>query len=323
MLLATSAAWGQAPFDEVKQLAARIAAQIPAHATVALSFENRSSLSADDANRVRVSLEQQLRASGLDFGESETKLRIVASEDPDRYLLIAQTGSGVAMVSWNKPPRIASEFPMTIRRTAMCQQREPILDVRSSNGTLQVLEPSRLVQYIKKDGAWQMDHATNTPPDGPVSRDPRAQIGANGADRWVPGRDYMDGGERGFYYSKAVTGFGTLFAGTDGRTRLYGQKPEPLLVINNWGSDIVEIDSDCGAKKQVLATAPTSDDSQDRIQAFEFSGASYAAVSEPLPLAGLVTALWPADSPDSVTLVVHNNQTGTYEASRISLVCTQ
>jgi hypothetical protein len=168
-----------------------------------------------------------------------------------------------------------------------------------------------------------MDRATNTAPNTPVSREPRGRIAADETDRWVPGRNYMDGGERGYFYTKAEIGFGTLVAGIDGRTRLYGPRPEPALVINNWGSDIVAIESNCGSKKQVLATAPTTEDSHDRLQAFEVSAGSYAAVSEPLPLAGPATVLWPSESPDQVTLVVHNSQTGMYEASRISLACAQ
>jgi len=114
-----------------------------------------------------------------------------------------------------------------------------------------------------------------------------------------------------------------LLAGVDGRTRLFGSRPEPLLVIGNWGSDIVAIESNCESKKQVLATAPTSDEPQDHLQAFEVSSGSYSPVSEALPLPGAVTALWPSEFPDQVTLVMRNSQTGMYEASRISLACAQ
>ena len=45
--------------------------------------------------------------------------------------------------------------------------------------------------------------------------------------------------------------------------------------------------------------------------------------SDPLPLPGPVTALWPAETRSQATLVVHNLQTGEYEASRLGLACTQ
>jgi hypothetical protein len=309
----------------VTQLGVKILAQAPAHAPVSLSFENRSSLEAAEAAAVRTSLEQQLRDAGLEIAESETKLHVTVSEDPARFLLVAQMGAGIDIVSWNRPPRSPTEYRISIKRAAVWEQRDPILDVRLSDAasSMLVLEPGRLVQYTKKDGVWQMDHATNTAPKTPVSRDPRGQIGTDETERWVPGRNYMDGGDRGYIYTKAETVPGTLLAGIDGRTRLFGQRPEPLLAIDNWGSDIAAIESACGSKRQVLVTAPATDESQDHLQAFEISAGSYSAVSEPLPLPGPVTALWTSESPDEVTLVVHNGQTGMYEASRISIVCTQ
>lgn len=318
-------AWSQTSADALKQLAGKILAQAPARSTVSFSFDNRSSLAESDAGLMKASLEQQLRVGGLQVGESDAKLRVTLSEDPARYLFVAQLGADVAIVSWNKPPRPAVEYRVAIKRMPVWEQRDPILDVELSNGesNMAVLEKNRLVQYIKRDGVWQMDHATNTSLNVPMSRDPRGRIGSDETERLVPGRNYMDGGERGYFFTKAETGSGTLLAGIDGRTRLYGHRPEPLLTINNWGSDIAAIESNCGSNKQVLATAPTTDDLQDRVQAFELSAGSFSPASEPLTLPGHVTALWPAESPDQVTLVVHDRQTGMYEASRLSLACAQ
>jgi hypothetical protein len=123
------------------------------------------------------------------------------------------------------------------------------------------------------------------------------------------------------FYTAAQIADGELLAGIDGHTRLFAPRGEAVLTIDNWGSDIAAIASECGGKIQVLATAPDTDGAPDQLQAFEFSGAVYVAISERLPLAGPVTALWAAESPDRVTLVVHNRQTGMYEASRISLSC--
>lgn len=318
-------AWGQTSSDAVKQVAGKILAQAAPHSNVSISFENRSSLEAGDAGAMKASLEQQLRAGGLELSESDTKLRVTLSEDPARYLLVAQLGPDVAMSSWGKPPRPAVEYRIALKRTPVWEQRDPILDVKMSNGgsSMTVLEPGRVVQYTKKDNAWQMDHATNAAPSLPATRDPRGRFDPDAADRWVAGRNYMDGGERGFYFTRADTGGGTLLAGIDGHTRFYGQRPEPLLVINNWGSDLAAIESNCGAKKQVLATSAASDESQDHLQAFEYSTGSFSPASEALPLPGPVTALWPAETPDQVTLVIHNRQTGVYEASRVSLACAQ
>jgi hypothetical protein len=318
-------AWAQPATEAAKQLAAKIVTLVPAHSTLMLSFENRASLEGGEVDGIRAAVEQQLRAAGLELGDSATKLRVTISEDPLRYLLVAQIGGQVAIVSWRKPPASATEYRTIIKRTAVWEQREPVLDISLSNdgASMVVLEAERSVEYKKDNGRWQFLRAT--PITGPVvSRDPRGRLADTGSPyHMVSGRNYFNGGARGEFYCEAEIPAGTLMTGVDGHARLYGQRAEPLLVISSWGSDIAAVTSDCGSKRQVLVTAPTMDDSQDHLQAFEFTGAAYAAVSEPLLVAGAVTALWPAESAGQVTLVVHNKQTGMYEASRVSLSCAQ
>jgi hypothetical protein len=335
VLLAPLVSFAQPSSDALKQLASKILAQL--HSPVSLTFENRSTLAAVDADAIRAPLEEQLRAGGLALGDSETKLRVILSEDPARYLLIAQSGAQVSIVNWKKPPAAAPEYRVSIKHNAVWEQRDPILDVALPNGgaSLFVLETDRMVQYSKSEGQWRIEKPSSLTLSRPMPRDPRGRLagsppspdvpGLNGPNplRWVPGRDYFDGGERGLYFTAAQISDGALLAGIDGHTRFFNGRSEVVLTIDNWGSDIAAISSSCGSRKQVLATSPATDGAADHIQAFEFAGAAYAAVSEPLPLPGPVTALWPAESPDQVTLVVHNRQTGVYEASRISLSCTQ
>ena len=56
---------------------------------------------------------------------------------------------------------------------------------------------------------------------------------------------------------------------------------------------------------------------EDQMQAYEITGGQVRAVSEPLPLPGPVTALWPA------SVVLHNLRTGNYEASRLAMACAE
>jgi hypothetical protein len=325
LLLLLPLAWAQPATEAAKQLGAKIVTQVPAHSTLMVSFENRASLEGGEVDAIRAAVEQQLHAAGLELGDSEMKLRVTISEDPLRYLLVSQIGGQVAIVSWRKPPTAAAEYRTIIKRTPVWEQREPVLDISLSNdgAGMVVLEAERSVEYKKDNGRWQFLRAT--PITGAVvSRDPRGRLAEAGSPyHLVSGRNYFNGGARGEFYCDAEIPAGTLMTGVDGHARLYGQRAEPLLVINNWGSDIAAVTSECGSKRQVLVTAPTLDDSQDHLQAFEFTGATYAAVSEPLLLPGPVTALWAAESPGQVTLVVHNKQTGMYEASRVSLSCAQ
>jgi hypothetical protein len=334
-LLAPPILLAQSSADAVKQLATRILSQV--HSTVSLAFENRSSLAAAAADAVRASLEEQLRAGGLSLGESETKLRVTIGEDQARYLLTVQNGAQANIVSWKKPPATAPEYRVSIKRSAIWEQRDPILDVALFNdgAGMLVLEGGRVVQYSKTDGQWRIEKPSSLTFTQPMPRDPRGRItgtppaiqvsapGLSGPNalRWVAGRNYRDGDDRGMFFTEAQIADGELLAGIDGHTRLYTPRGEAALTIDNWGDDIAAIASECGGKRQVLAAAPGTDGAPDQLQACEFAGAAYAAVSERLPVAGPVTALWPAESPDRVTMVVHNRQTGMYEASRISLSC--
>lgn len=87
----------------------------------------------------------------------------------------------------------------------------------------------------------------------------------------------------------------------------------------NWGSDIVSVQSECGAKQQVLATAATNESAEDSLQAFEINGRDASAVSAPLKFAGSISALWPA-APGATVAVVRNPQGG-YDAYSITLAC--
>lgn len=304
-------------------MAERIFETYPARSTVALSIENRSSLQGRDVDEIRSSMEGLLRGSGIELGESETKLRITISEDPTRYLLIAPAGTQAIIVGWKKPPATTAEYRVAIKRSPVFEQRDPILDVKlSTDGQeMQLLETDRTVEYKRAEDRWQFIRAT--PAAAPViARDPRGSF-AEISYRMVHGRNYFDTGEFGIY-TVADTGAGTLFTGVDGQARLYIGTVEPVLTIRNWGSDAAAIASNCGSKKQVLVTAATAaDDAPEHVQAFEFSGSAYSPVTDPLPLPGPVTALWQAEAADQVTVVVHNRQTGMYEASRLSLSCAQ
>lgn len=343
------AAWSQNYADAAKQLTGRIATIVPQASTLELSIENRSSLAAGEVDALRSLIEADLRAAGVAIGGSDVKLPITISEDPSQFLIVAQAGEQVIIASWKKPPPAAIEYAMTIHREPVFEQQAPILDLMlTDNGAgMLVLEPERVAQYSRNGAQWQLVHATTITPSRPMPRDPRGRLlpaVASGAGKsgfavsepgrndsgqerfpyhWFAGRNYFEGGDRGDFYTAANTPGGTVLAGIDGRARLYGSRPEPLLTINDWGSDVAVITSACGSKTQVLATAPTTDGAADRLQAFEFTASAYTPASEPVLAAGPITALWTAESPDQVTMVVHDRQTGMYEASRLSIRCGQ
>ena len=346
VLILVAAATGRSqPYsDAVKQLAARIASEIPPKTTVAPFLENRSSLAAADLESIRGALDQQLRTAGLEIGESDLKLRLTVSENASEFLIISEINGTVFIAGWKRPAPAAAQYTISVHVAPIWQQRTPVLDLTLFNNGMNmvVLEPERTAEYTRNGDDWHLDRATPLTLTRPTARDPRGRLigsppavdasmpsrGEPGpADvpyRWVPGRNYFESADRGNFFTSAQLSSGTLLAGTDGRTRWFpAQKNESALTINDWGSDIAPIASACGSKTQVLATAPVVDGAPDRLQAFEFTGAAFAAVTEPVLLAGPVTALWPAESPDQVTMVVQDRQTGMYEASRVTLACAK
>jgi hypothetical protein len=109
-------------------------------------------------------------------------------------------------------------------------------------------------------------------------------------------------------------------AHVDRRTRLWGEGSQPRAVIEDWGSDIAPIRS-CSANPTVLATA--AGNHEDVLEAFEIVENELTSVSDPVRLPGPVTALWPAEIAGEVSVVVRNQKTGMYEASRVAIACAE
>jgi len=119
------------------------------------------------------------------------------------------------------------------------------------------------------------------------------------------------------------------FAGLDGRTQVLQKGPEPLAIVEGWGSSLVALKSGCGSGWQLLSTRPGSLTEVDAVQAYEISSArrdKAVAVSTPVEFAGPVTALWPISDParqDTALAVCRDLKTGRYAAFSLSISCGQ
>jgi hypothetical protein len=89
-----------------------------------------------------------------------------------------------------------------------------------------------------------------------------------------------------------------------------------------WGSDIAGVKTSCGAGWQVLATS-TYEGGQDSVRAYEVPDRDPVAVSGIVNFPGPISALWTEASGDSAVAVAKNPETGNYEASRLSVACSQ
>lgn len=135
------------------------------------------------------------------------------------------------------------------------------------------------------------------------------------------------GGDAEPFYSLAElpgkNGAATVYSEVGGQFRVSdGASLRPLAGSRDWGSDVVGVQSECGAGAQLLATG-SGDAMQDSLIAYEVAGHEAIAVSPPLPLDGQVVALWRTGEPATATMVLKTEQPLQYEAYRVSLVCNQ
>jgi hypothetical protein len=113
-----------------------------------------------------------------------------------------------------------------------------------------------------------------------------------------------------------------LFAATDGRVHMVDGVSDQATRID-WGSDLASVKTSCGAGWQVLATS-SEDATEDSVRAYEFPDRDPVAVSAAIDFAGgVITALWTEAKADTAITVVRNRETGSYEAFRLAVSCSQ
>jgi hypothetical protein len=114
-----------------------------------------------------------------------------------------------------------------------------------------------------------------------------------------------------------------LFAGIDGRSRLYQNNlSTPAAVFNSWGGNMAGVHSNCGSGWQVLVTASTDSVHPDSIQAVEIAGREAQPVSSSIDLAGPVLALWSSGKGgEAVNGITQSTVTGRYEAFTLTVTC--
>lgn len=307
-----------------------------------IRFTNKS----DGAARIDVtlseSLEKRLWIADIRRGEIRDVVMVVRTLTPA------------------SAPRDA-EVPLTLQKKLLLDQEDAILDLALIESELLVLEPTRVVCYRRRDERWEMRQTLPLPERLASSRDARGRLmvekesfsvylpgvfcaGSAGATlsmeckpreaRWpfefgsaelAKGKNFFSPKNLPAFFSAAGTeGQGSVFwilAGVDGRTLLFDKSLAAIGSFGGWGSEIAGVESGCGRGRQVLATLRGDSLESELVQAFEFVNRHAGAVSPPLELPGLVTALWPSAGRDSAYAVARNVKTGRYAAFQVSVVC--
>jgi hypothetical protein len=177
--------------------------------------------------------------------------------------------------------------------------------------------PSLTLECRASDDAW------------PISLAGPAEMSAH----FVTDRNYFDGkltlaGKElrvpMFFTAAAIPSAGRpliVLAGLDGRTRIFGGKPEPIGALDGWGSDLAAIQSGCGSGWQILSTRSGDLTQPDSVRAFSLRDGTAAEASAPVEFPGPITALWPDESGRTARAVARDPRTGEYEAFTLSISC--
>ena len=325
--------------ETAAQLASRTSSLLPRRPTVSLELQNLSALPAGEWSKFRGLFEAELRKAGVEIAPgtaAEPRVRITLAESARGLLFVAEIISGdnrqIAMLPWSPPPWSEEKPRASLTKTLLWAQPEPILDVLLLDNEMRmlVLDTNKVASFRFSNGKWIPGATASLVLPRPIPRDPRGRIEAvpegfrvfipgatctgslqpdlkvacapgnetwsNGQVRWVTDSNMLESDTAKMPFYTTARG---LFGGAEG-----------------WGSDIAAVDDSCAGSGAVIATSADRDD----VRAYTPQA---TPASDALRLPGPVTALWESDSRSQVTLVVHNLQTGEYEASRLGLACSQ
>jgi hypothetical protein len=131
-----------------------------------------------------------------------------------------------------------------------------------------------------------------------------------------------------FYSAAALPRSGyTLwaFAAVDGSLHLVDGMTDQAVHGGKWGSDLAAVHSSCGTGMQLLVSESgdlaSGDSERDGLSAFEIPDRDPVAASSAVEFDGRIVALWPETSGNGAMAIVRRNNTGWYEAYRVSISC--
>ena len=111
-----------------------------------------------------------------------------------------------------------------------------------------------------------------------------------------------------------------VLSSVDGSVHLIDGFTDQAVRGLRWGSDLAALRSSCGSGTQILA-ADSGDSPRDSLRAFEISDREPVAVSSAIDSDGRIVALWPETNGANAMAIVKREDTGWYEANRISIAC--
>jgi hypothetical protein len=132
-----------------------------------------------------------------------------------------------------------------------------------------------------------------------------------------------------FYSAAALPRPGyTLWAlaAVDGSLHLVDGMTDQAIRGGKWGSDLAAVHSSCGTGTQLLISESgdraSGNSERDGLRAFEIPDRDPVPASSAAEFDGRIVALWQDTSGNSATAIVRRNNTGRYEAYRVSISCS-
>jgi hypothetical protein len=178
-----------------QQLARKVAA-ITGPGAIALSFENRSSLSKKEADAITGRLRADLESLGVRDvtpDQAAATVTVTLSENPTSFIWVAQIhlGAGessLAMVSFPRGEGASftrESMPVTLREVPLWVQEDRILDIavleedpppNPAAKYIAVLDSEKLSLYRLQGGKWKQEQALSISHSRPWPRDLRGRL---------------------------------------------------------------------------------------------------------------------------------------------------
>jgi hypothetical protein len=333
---------GETLEDGARAMARSAAAHLAVSERPRVTIHNLTPLDNAEVARIQSAFERALHRNGR--SENIVEMTLTISDNIKGYLLVAEIFHGderaVEMRSVPREPSVApAPAGITIAKKLLWEQSTPVLDVALAADFMFVLDTAGVSRYERREGKWDRVGVLQA---ASTVRDPRGKLDLEGdaltvqlpgttcRGAWTPSvslhcdsgslltvaRNTLEEADVPAHFSEARTKDFQLLAETDGRTHVYDASGKPAGVFDAWGADFVALQGGCAANR---IAATSSSDSGDSIALYDVVNNAPVRLSDPVELAGPVTALWATR--DGALAVVRNISTGRYEAYSIAVDC--
>ena len=223
------------------------------------------------------------------------------------------------------------EQKFVLKLAPVWQQESPILDAAFLNGKLLVLGADALAVYERKENDWQRTENIGTLTVNVRDLRGHIEIPGDSVKVHLPGhicegaqcveggilkaeRNTLNAAEWPEHYSRAELNGEHLLAETDGHIHVYDSKHQQMGMFDGWESDLAAVSSACSGGFALAAESGSDSVSVNRLVEHQ-----PVRVSDVIPLAGPVTAMWSQGT--GATVIIKNKRTGNHEAFSASVDC--